>query len=274
MMKRGMVSLKRVQMVIREKTEPYTKGKAIKEIKGEIQFKNITVVYENDNRETLKNISFTADAGKVIALVGESGAGKTTLVDLIPRFINMNKGKIILDGNDITKLNLKSLREKIAIVPQEPILFNDTIRINIGYGDTNASEEEIINAAKSAYAHDFIMKFPKGYEQLVGERGIKLSAGQKQRIAIARAVLRNPKILILDEATSALDSISEKLVQKALMELIKGKTVFVIAHRLSTIRNADKILVLKDGEIIEEGTHKELLGKNGIYKELHDLQSF
>ncbi len=273
-MKKGMVSLKRVEAIIREKTEPYKKNKIINGAKGKIEFKNVSVIYENDKRETLKNISFIANAGEIIALVGESGAGKTTLADLIPRFIPLNKGKILLDGSDIAKINLKSLREKIAIVPQEPILFNDTVRANIGYGNIDANEKEIVNAAKNAYAHDFIMKFPKGYNQLVGERGIKLSAGQKQRLAIARAVLRNPKILILDEATSALDSISEKLIQKALAELIKGKTVFVIAHRLSTIRHADKILVLKDGTIIEKGTHKELLKQNGIYKELHDLQSF
>ena len=273
-MKKGMVSIKRAAAIVREKTEPYKKGKKADGVKGEIEFKNVSVIYENDKRETLKNINFVAEAGQVVALVGESGAGKTTLVDLIPRFIPLTKGKILLDANDITKLNLKSFRENISIVPQEPILFNDSIRANIGYGNISATEEEIINAAKNAYAHEFIAKFPKGYNQLVGERGIKLSAGQKQRIAIARAILRNPKILILDEATSALDSISEKLIQKALAELIKGKTVFVIAHRLSTIRNADKILVLKDGEIIETGTHKELLDKNGIYKELHDLQSF
>lgn len=274
LMKKGMVSIKRAEAIVREKTEPYTKNNKINGTEGKIEFKNVSVVYENDKRETLKDINFVANAGEVVALVGESGAGKTTMADLIPRFIPLTKGKILLDGNDIMKINLRSLREKIAIVPQEPILFNDTIRANIGYGKLKASEEEIVNAAKNAYAHDFISKFPKGYSQIVGERGIKLSAGQKQRIAIARAILRNPKILILDEATSALDSISEKLIQKALTELIKGKTVFVIAHRLSTIRNADKILVLKDGTIIEKGTHKELLMINGIYKELHDLQSF
>jgi subfamily B ATP-binding cassette protein MsbA len=206
-------------------------------------------------------------------LVGESGVGKTTLADLLSGYYAPKKGKILVDGHDIAKISLKSLRENIAIVPQEVTLFNDTIMNNIKYGRVGATNEEVIAAAKVSHAHKFIQKFPKKYKQIVGERGIKLSTGQKQRVAIARAILRNPKILILDEATSSLDSATEKLVQDALSHLIKGRTTFVIAHRLSTIRKADKIIVLEKGRIIEQGDHQELMEKGGVYKELCKLQS-
>ena len=270
--KRGMVSIDRVELLLKEKTESYN-GTSVTQTRGEIEFRDISFSYNGDD-ETLRDVNFVAESGKIVALVGESGAGKSTLMDLISRFIEPKEGAVLLDGMDISKLNLHSLREKIASVPQEIILFNGAVASNIRLGKPDATDEEVIQAAIAANAHEFIQKFPNKYEQLVGERGIKLSAGQKQRIAIARAIIRNPRILILDEATSALDSKSERLIQEALEKLTKGKTTFVIAHRLSTIRNADKILVLKNGKIIEQGTHKELLEKNGDYKELHDLQNF
>lgn len=248
-------------------------SKELKEIRGEVIFKDVSFGYKS-GRLTLKNISFDVGAGEIIALVGESGVGKTTLVDLIGRYYLPLKGQIFIDGIDLKKIKLKSLRDKIALVPQEVLLFNDTVSNNIRYGNTEARDEEIVKAAKAANAHEFIDNFSKRYDQLVGERGIKLSAGQKQRIAIARAILRNPRILILDEATSALDSVSEKLVQEALMRLIKGRTTFIIAHRLSTIQHADKIIVLEKGKIAEMGSHEELMRtEDGIYRNFWELQS-
>ena len=271
--KRGMVSIDRVELLLKMQTESYD-GILLPELsRGEIEFRNVSFSYNGDDA-TLKDINFVAENNQTIALVGESGSGKSTLFDLIPRFIEPRKGSICLDGIDISKINLHSLRKEIAIVPQDIILFNDTIANNIRFGKPDATDEEIIASATLANADEFIQSFPNKYEQLVGERGIILSAGQRQRIAFARAIIKNPKILILDEATSSLDSKSEKLIQEALEKLTKGKTTFVIAHRLSTIRNADKILVLKDGRIIEQGTHQELLRKNRVYKELYDLQNF
>ena len=222
----------------------------------------------------LRNINFKVRPGEVIALAGESGVGKTTLADLISRYYSPTKGRILVDGQDIQKVDLASLRKHIAIVPQEISLFNDTIKNNIGYGKPKATMNEIIEVAKAANAHEFIQKLPKKYKQLVGERGIKLSTGQKQRVAIARALLRDPKILILDEATSSLDSVSEKLVQEALKRLIKGRTTFIIAHRLSTIAHADKIVVIEKGEITETGTHERLMKKKeGTYRKFYLMQS-
>jgi len=243
------------------------------DIQGNVEFRNVSFYYKKST-PILENISFNTKDGEKIALVGESGVGKTTLVDLIGRFYLSQQGKIFINGVDIKKIKLKSLRSQIAIVPQEVALFNDTIKQNIRYGKLNATDEEIKQVAKIANASEFIEKFPKKYSQVVGERGIKLSTGQKQRVAIARALLRNPKILILDEATSALDSVSEKLVQEGLNNLMKNRTCFIIAHRLSTIKSADKILVLKDGTIAEMGKHEELIKKpNGIYREFWELQS-
>lgn len=268
----GMTTLKRVEKILELESEDYNKeGEILEEIKAKVEFDKVSFGYKG-KQLVLKDIDFLAEPGQKIALVGESGEGKTTLADLLSLYFKPTEGKILIDDVDITKLNLRFLRENIAYVPQEIILFNDTIKNNIRFGNPRASEEQIIEAAKLANANDFIERFPKKYEQLVGERGIKLSTGQKQRIAIARALIRDPKILILDEATSSLDSKTEKLVQDALEKLTKGRTTFIIAHRLSTIKSADKILVLKGKKIAEEGTHKQLLENKGIYYDFHSLQ--
>ncbi|MDP2972090.1 MAG: lipid A export permease/ATP-binding protein MsbA [Deltaproteobacteria bacterium] len=235
-----------------------------------IEFKGVTFKY--DEAPVLKAISLHVRAGEIIAIVGMSGAGKTSLVNLLPRFYDVEEGQILIDGFDIRKVTLKSLREQIGLVTQQTILFNDTVRNNIAYGSLLRSDQEIIEAAKAANAHDFIQRFPQGYDTVIGEGGVKLSGGERQRISIARAILKNAPILILDEATSSLDSDSETEVQMAMDSLMRGRTVFVIAHRLSTIRNAHRIIVLSDGGIVEEGTHKELMALNGEYRRLYDLQ--
>ena len=240
------------------------------EFKSDITFENVDFSYKDSDEKVLKNINLVAKKGETVALVGNSGGGKSTLVNLIPRFFDVTGGKITIDGVDVKNYKIKSLRKKIGIVPQETFLFGGTILENIKYANQNASVEEVIEAAKKANAHEFIEKLEQGYETEIGERGIKLSGGQKQRISIARAILENPQILILDEATSALDNESEQLVQDALEKLMKGKTTFVIAHRLSTIINSDKIVVIQQGEIRETGTHEELLNKDGIYKSLYN----
>ena len=240
------------------------------EFKSDITFENADFSYKDSDEKVLKNINLVAKKGETVALVGNSGGGKSTLVNLIPRFFDVTGGKITIDGIDVKNYKIKSLRKKIGIVPQETFLFGGTILENIRYANQNASVEEVIEAAKMANAHEFIEKLEQGYETEIGERGIKLSGGQKQRISIARAILENPQILILDEATSALDNESEQLVQDALEKLMKGKTTFVIAHRLSTIINSDKIIVIQQGEIRETGTHEELLNKDGIYKSLYN----
>lgn len=242
------------------------------EITGDIEFKDVSYSYDVD-KAVLQNISFKAKAGDVIALVGESGVGKSTLIDLISGYHFPVTGQLLIDGHDIRKMNLKNLRKQIAVVPQEVVLFNDTIEMNIKYGNFKATDSQMKVAARKAHAIDFIEKFPEQWQQVVGERGVKLSVGQKQRVAIARAILRNPKILILDEPTAALDAGSEKIITDSLEELMQGKTTFIIAHRLSTVRKADKILVLKEGKIIEEGTHADLkMVAGGEYKRLYELQ--
>ncbi len=248
-------------------------SREIKDLKGKVVFQNVDFGYKKQT-PTLRDISFEVKSGETAALVGESGVGKSTLIGLICRYYLPQKGKILIDDIDIRKIKTQSLRSKIGIVPQEVLLFNDTIKNNIRYGRIDATDEKVIIATKAANAHEFIEKFPNKYNQLVGERGIKLSAGQKQRVAIARAILRDPKILILDEATSALDSASEKLVQEALRKLIKGRTTFIIAHRLSTIQHADKIIVLEKGKVAEMGTHGELMkNPRGIYRNFWELQT-
>jgi len=235
-----------------------------------IEFKKVTFSY--DSEKVLDELSLVINPGEITAIVGVSGAGKSTLVNLIPRFYDVTSGSITIGGKDIREYSLRSLRSQIGIVTQENILFNDTVKNNIAYGRKDASLEEIIAAAKAAYAHSFISRLPKGYDTVIGEKGERLSGGERQRIAIARAILKDPPILILDEATSALDSTSEIIVQRALANLMQGRTVVVIAHRLSTVRRADKIVVLDKGKIVEEGTHEELYRANGIYTQLYNLQ--
>jgi len=240
-----------------------------------IEFNNVSFSYKKgDDGYVLKNINLTIPKGKTIALVGQSGSGKTTLADMIPRFYDTDLGDIKIDGISLKDLEIESLRKQIGVVTQESILFNDTIENNIAFGLDNIDKDKVIEAAKVANAHEFILQQANGYQTNIGDRGGKLSGGQRQRISIARAILKNPPILILDEATSALDTESERLVQDALNNLMKNRTSIVIAHRLSTIVNADEIFVINKGELAEKGSHKELLEKNGIYKKLFDMQNF
>jgi ATP-binding cassette subfamily B protein/subfamily B ATP-binding cassette protein MsbA len=271
---KGLASMERVDMIMNAVNEIREAENPV-EMKGfneSIRFNGVGFCYDED-REVLHDIDLTIPKGKTVALVGQSGSGKSTLADLIPRYYDAGKGSITLDGTDIHDFRVKDLRSLIGNVNQEAILFNDTIFNNIAFGVENATMEDVIAAAKIANAHDFIMEKEDGYMTNIGDRGSKLSGGQRQRISIARAILKNPPILILDEATSALDTESEKIVQEALDRLTSSRTTIVIAHRLSTIKNADEICVLHEGRIVERGKHEELIKINGYYRKLHDMQA-
>ena len=269
---KGLASMERVDKIlkaeisIKEKSNPHP----IMAFEHEIEFRNVSFKY--DQQWVLKDINLVIPKGKMIALVGQSGSGKSTLVDLIPRYYDVQKGEVLIDGINVKDLGIHDLRRLIGNVNQEAILFNDTFKNNIKFGTTEATDEQIANAARIANAYDFIMQSENGFDTNIGDRGGRLSGGQRQRVSIARAILKNPPILILDEATSALDTESERLVQDALTHLMKTRTTIAVAHRLSTIRNADEICVLHEGRIIERGTHKELIRNNGYYKKLHDMQ--
>lgn len=269
---KGLASMERVDKIlkaeisIKEKNNPHP----IMAFEHEIEFRNVSFKY--DQQWVLKDINLVIPKGKMIALVGQSGSGKSTLVDLIPRYYDVQKGEVLIDGINVKDLGIHDLRRLIGNVNQEAILFNDTFKNNIKFGTVEATDEQIANAARIANAYDFIMQSENGFDTNIGDRGGRLSGGQRQRVSIARAILKNPPILILDEATSALDTESERLVQDALTHLMKTRTTIAVAHRLSTIRNADEICVLHEGRIIERGTHKELIRNNGYYKKLHDMQ--
>lgn len=272
---RGITGIERFTeiMDIDPEIQDKKEAKILENVKGRVEFLGVTFKYNDDGKDVLTNLNLTVEAGESIALVGPSGGGKTTLCSLIPRFYEIKDGDIKIDGTSIKDVTLTSLRENIGVVAQDVYLFSGSVRENISYGKQNASDEEIIEAAKLAGAHDFILSLPNGYDTYVGERGVKLSGGQKQRISIARVFLKNPPILILDEATSALDNESERLVQKSLERLAHGRTTFTIAHRLTTIKGADRILVLTENGIEEQGSHKELLEKGGLYADLYKLYS-
>ena len=270
----SLAAVDRVFELLDQKTERDLEkgGREIPPIRKEIEFRGITFRYEESEEPALKEVNLTVKAGEVVALVGSSGAGKTTLVNLIPRFFEPSEGAILIDGVDIREVRLTSLRRQIGIVSQETMLFDDTVANNIAYGMKEVALEAIIKAAEAAYAHLFISQMSQGYQTLIGERGIRLSGGERQRLAIARALLKNPPILILDEATSNLDTESEQMIQKALSHLLKDRTTFVIAHRLSTIKNASQIVVIEQGRIQEVGRHEDLLQRSGAYKRLYEMQ--
>ncbi|MCF0189836.1 MAG: ABC transporter ATP-binding protein [Marinilabiliaceae bacterium] len=270
----GMASMERIDFILKAENpiKDPENPKALQQFDAELEFRDVSFAY-TQGRDVLKHINIKVPKGKTIALVGQSGSGKSTLVDLIPRFHDVNEGAILLDGKNIKDVTLTDLRQLIGNVNQEAILFNDTFYNNITFGCPGATMEQVVEAAKIANAHDFIMESERGYDTMIGDRGGRLSGGQRQRISIARAILKNPPILILDEATSALDTESERLVQEALERLMKSRTTIAIAHRLSTIKHADEICVMLEGEIVERGTHDELIERNGYYKKLTEMQS-
>ena len=270
----GLASMERIDMILKAENhikEP-ERPLPLTDFEHELEFRDVSFSYI-EGRQVLKHVNLKVQKGKTVALVGQSGSGKSTLVDLVPRYHDVGEGALLIDGKNVKDVSIPALRSLIGNVNQEAILFNDTFYNNITFGVENATMEQVIEAAKIANAHDFIMEFDKGYDTMIGDRGGRLSGGQRQRVSIARAILKNPPILILDEATSALDTESERLVQEALERLMKSRTTIAIAHRLSTIKNADEICVLYEGEIVERGTHEELIALNGYYKKLNDMQS-
>jgi ATP-binding cassette subfamily B protein len=244
----------------------------LEKLRGEVEFRDVGLKYKDEKTASLNGINLRVEPNRIVALIGPTGSGKTSFVNLIPRFYDVTEGQVLVDGVDVREMDLVSLRRQIGIVLQTSLLFSDTIKANIAYGRPDATMDEILAAAKAAQAHEFIEGLTNGYETIVGERGVTLSGGQRQRVAIARALLMNPRILILDDSTSSVDTQTEKLIQAALDALMEGRTTFVIAHRLSTVRRADIILVMDKGQIVERGTHHELLARGGLYKEIHDLQ--
>ncbi len=271
----GTAALTRIFDILERESE-ITEPSDAAELNGSsvgVQFENLTFAYNSDEKPVLRDVSLNVNPGEVLALVGMSGGGKTSLVNLVPRFYDATQGRVLVNGHDVKDLSLNSLRRNISIVTQEPILFNETVRDNIRYGRMDATDEEVEKAAKSAYAHDFIMGFPQGYDTMIGELGSRLSGGEKQRLCIARALIKDAPVLILDEATSALDAEAERVVQKALSNLMQGRTTLVIAHRLSTIDHAHRIVLLKKGAIVEQGTHDQLMAKHGEYFKLQTMQT-
>jgi len=269
----GMAAADRLFEILDSPAEPGIEDglPVLADVKGRVEFCDVHFEYL-PSEPVLRGIDLVAEPGEVVALVGSSGAGKSTLVDLIPRFYDPQQGQVLVDGHDVRDVSLHSLRDSLGIVTQEVILFNDTVRNNIAYGLGDVDQARVDEAARAANAHDFIQRMPEGYDTVIGDRGTKLSGGQRQRLSIARAILKNPPILILDEATSALDTESEQLVQEAIDRLVQDRTTFVIAHRLSTIRSADRIYALKEGRVVEAGNHDQLLAAGGVYADLYNLQ--